>query len=125
MTMSRPAVAIPQTDPRAGYLAQRIAIDAAISRGCDYCSDRAGRRDTGARRCGAGYLYDGSTRVPACFAITAGRPAGGGSAGAHLWPAGRVVGPHRDRPDTWFAADRGLRAEPWRALSRQGGGIIR
>jgi dTDP-4-amino-4,6-dideoxygalactose transaminase len=30
--MSRPAVAIPQTDPRAGYLAQRIAIDAAIAR---------------------------------------------------------------------------------------------
>jgi dTDP-4-amino-4,6-dideoxygalactose transaminase len=32
MTMSRPAIAIPQTDPRAGYLAQRIAIDAAIAR---------------------------------------------------------------------------------------------
>jgi dTDP-4-amino-4,6-dideoxygalactose transaminase len=35
MTMSRPAVAIPQTDPRAGYLAQRIAIDAAIARVLD------------------------------------------------------------------------------------------
>jgi dTDP-4-amino-4,6-dideoxygalactose transaminase len=32
MTMSRPAVAIPQTDPRAGYLAERAAIDAAIAR---------------------------------------------------------------------------------------------
>jgi dTDP-4-amino-4,6-dideoxygalactose transaminase len=35
MTMGRPAVAIPQTDPRAGYLAQRIAIDAAIARVLD------------------------------------------------------------------------------------------
>ena len=35
MTMSRPAVAIPQTDPRAGYLAQRTAIDAAIARVLD------------------------------------------------------------------------------------------
>jgi dTDP-4-amino-4,6-dideoxygalactose transaminase len=35
MTMSRLAVAIPQTDPRAGYLAQRIAIDAAIARVLD------------------------------------------------------------------------------------------
>jgi dTDP-4-amino-4,6-dideoxygalactose transaminase len=35
MTMSRPAVAIPQTDPRVGYLAQRIAIDAAIARVLD------------------------------------------------------------------------------------------
>jgi dTDP-4-amino-4,6-dideoxygalactose transaminase len=35
MTISRPAVAIPQTDPRAGYLAQRIAIDAAIARVLD------------------------------------------------------------------------------------------
>src|SRR5689334_7505616 len=35
MTISRPAVAIPQTDPRAGYLAERIAIDAAIARVLD------------------------------------------------------------------------------------------
>jgi dTDP-4-amino-4,6-dideoxygalactose transaminase len=32
MTTNRPAAAIPQTDPRAGYLAQRTAIDAAIAR---------------------------------------------------------------------------------------------
>src|SRR6201982_200747 len=32
MTANRPASAIPQTDPRAGYLAQRTAIDAAITR---------------------------------------------------------------------------------------------
>jgi dTDP-4-amino-4,6-dideoxygalactose transaminase len=32
MTINRPAPAIPQTDPRAGYLAQRTAIDAAIAR---------------------------------------------------------------------------------------------
>src|SRR5271166_3129030 len=32
MTINRPALAIPQTDPRAGYLAQRTAIDAAIAR---------------------------------------------------------------------------------------------
>jgi dTDP-4-amino-4,6-dideoxygalactose transaminase len=32
MTTNRPAPAIPQTDPRAGYLAQRTAIDAAIAR---------------------------------------------------------------------------------------------
>src|SRR6516162_4227755 len=32
MTTNRPAVAIPQIDPRAGYLAQRTAIDAAIAR---------------------------------------------------------------------------------------------
>ena len=35
MTISRPAPAIPQTDPRAGYLAQRTAIDAAIARVLD------------------------------------------------------------------------------------------
>ncbi len=35
MTISRPAIAIPQTDPRAGYLAQRTAIDAAIARVLD------------------------------------------------------------------------------------------
>src|SRR5260370_33421025 len=32
MTINRPAPAIPQTYPRAGYLAQRTAIDAAIAR---------------------------------------------------------------------------------------------
>src|SRR5580704_8093184 len=32
MAINRPALAIPQTDPRAGYLAQRTAIDAAIAR---------------------------------------------------------------------------------------------
>src|SRR5438552_212672 len=32
MTINRPALAIPQTDPRAGYLAQRTAIDTAIAR---------------------------------------------------------------------------------------------
>ena len=35
MTIDRPASAIPQTDPRAGYLAQRTAIDAAIARVLD------------------------------------------------------------------------------------------
>jgi dTDP-4-amino-4,6-dideoxygalactose transaminase len=35
MTMDRPAPAIPQTDPRVGYLAQRSAIDAAIARVLD------------------------------------------------------------------------------------------
>ena len=35
MTTNRPAPAIPQTDPRAGYLAQRTAIDAAIARVLD------------------------------------------------------------------------------------------
>ena len=35
MTIDRPAPAIPQTDPRAGYLAQRSAIDAAIARVLD------------------------------------------------------------------------------------------
>src|SRR5438874_11287163 len=35
MTIDRPAPAIPQTDPRAGYLAQRTAIDAAIARVLD------------------------------------------------------------------------------------------
>jgi dTDP-4-amino-4,6-dideoxygalactose transaminase len=35
MTINRPAFAIPQTDPRAGYLAQRDAIDAAIARVLD------------------------------------------------------------------------------------------
>ncbi len=35
MTVNRPALAIPQTDPRAGYLAQRTAIDAAIARVLD------------------------------------------------------------------------------------------
>src|SRR5689334_3258321 len=35
MTINRPALAIPQTDPRAGYLAQRTAIDAAIARVLD------------------------------------------------------------------------------------------
>lgn len=35
MTTNRPALAIPQTDPRAGYLAQRTAIDAAIARVLD------------------------------------------------------------------------------------------
>jgi hypothetical protein len=32
MAVDRPVLAIPQTDPRAGYLAQRTAIDAAIAR---------------------------------------------------------------------------------------------
>src|SRR5690242_12971865 len=32
MAIDRPVLAIPQTDPRAGYLAQRAAIDAAIAR---------------------------------------------------------------------------------------------
>ena len=32
MAINRPTLAIPQTDPRAGYLAQRTAIDAAIAR---------------------------------------------------------------------------------------------
>src|SRR5256714_336367 len=32
MTTNQPAPAIPQTDPRAGYLAQRTAINAAIAR---------------------------------------------------------------------------------------------
>src|SRR5256885_12055080 len=32
MTIDRPAPAIPQTDPRAGYLAQQTAINAAIAR---------------------------------------------------------------------------------------------
>src|SRR5438874_6969328 len=32
MAIDRPVLAIPQTDPRAGYLAQRTAIDAAIAR---------------------------------------------------------------------------------------------
>ena len=35
MTINRPASVIPQTDPRAGYLAQRTAIDAAIARVLD------------------------------------------------------------------------------------------
>jgi dTDP-4-amino-4,6-dideoxygalactose transaminase len=35
MVTKRPAPAIPQTDPRAGYLAQRTAIDAAIARVLD------------------------------------------------------------------------------------------
>jgi dTDP-4-amino-4,6-dideoxygalactose transaminase len=35
MTINRPAIAIPQTDPRVGYLAQRNAIDAAIARVLD------------------------------------------------------------------------------------------
>src|SRR5947208_10176069 len=35
MTINRPALAIPRTDPRAGYLAQRTAIDAAIARVLD------------------------------------------------------------------------------------------
>ena len=35
MTINRPALAIPQADPRAGYLAQRTAIDAAIARVLD------------------------------------------------------------------------------------------
>ncbi len=35
MTTNRPALAIPPTDPRAGYLAQRTAIDAAIARVLD------------------------------------------------------------------------------------------
>src|ERR1700739_4388048 len=35
MTINRPAPAIPQTDPRAGYLAKRSAIDAAIARVLD------------------------------------------------------------------------------------------
>src|SRR5438105_13478878 len=35
MTTNRPAPAIPQTDPRAAYLAQRTAIDAAIARVLD------------------------------------------------------------------------------------------
>jgi dTDP-4-amino-4,6-dideoxygalactose transaminase len=35
MTTNRPGSAIPQTDPRAGYLAQRTAIDAAIARVLD------------------------------------------------------------------------------------------
>jgi dTDP-4-amino-4,6-dideoxygalactose transaminase len=35
MKINRPALAIPQTDPRAGYLAQRTAIDAAIARVLD------------------------------------------------------------------------------------------
>ena len=35
MTISRPAPAIPQTDPRSGYLSQRGAIDAAIARVLD------------------------------------------------------------------------------------------
>src|SRR5437868_7282012 len=35
MTTNRPVPAIPQTDPRAGYLAQRTAIDAAIARVLD------------------------------------------------------------------------------------------
>jgi dTDP-4-amino-4,6-dideoxygalactose transaminase len=35
MTINQPALAIPQTDPRAGYLAQRSAIDAAIARVLD------------------------------------------------------------------------------------------
>jgi dTDP-4-amino-4,6-dideoxygalactose transaminase len=35
MTPKNPPVAIPQTDPRAGYLAQRTAIDAAIARVLD------------------------------------------------------------------------------------------
>src|ERR1700755_9980 len=32
MAINRPTLVIPQTDPRAGYLAQRTAIDAAIAR---------------------------------------------------------------------------------------------
>jgi dTDP-4-amino-4,6-dideoxygalactose transaminase len=35
MTINRPAPAVPQTDPRAGYIAQRSAIDAAIARVLD------------------------------------------------------------------------------------------
>src|SRR5271169_116101 len=35
MTITRPTLGIPQTDPRAGYLAQRAAIDAAIARVLD------------------------------------------------------------------------------------------
>src|SRR5271169_1635257 len=35
MSINRPAPAIPQTDPRAGYLVQRSAIDAAIARVLD------------------------------------------------------------------------------------------
>jgi dTDP-4-amino-4,6-dideoxygalactose transaminase len=35
MTMENPPVAIPQTDPRAGYIARRAAIDAAIARVLD------------------------------------------------------------------------------------------
>jgi dTDP-4-amino-4,6-dideoxygalactose transaminase len=35
MTINQPALAVPQTDPRAGYLAQRSAIDAAIARVLD------------------------------------------------------------------------------------------
>ncbi len=35
MTINRPPSAIPQTDPRAGYLAQQTAIDAAIARVLD------------------------------------------------------------------------------------------
>jgi hypothetical protein len=32
MAVDQPTLAIPQTDPQAGYLAQRTAIDAAIAR---------------------------------------------------------------------------------------------
>src|ERR1700761_9822275 len=35
MAINRPTLVIPQTDPRAGYLAQRTAIDAAIARVLD------------------------------------------------------------------------------------------
>ena len=35
MTATRPTVGVPQTDPRAAYLAQRTAIDAAIARVLD------------------------------------------------------------------------------------------
>ncbi|MBV9374067.1 MAG: DegT/DnrJ/EryC1/StrS family aminotransferase [Alphaproteobacteria bacterium] len=43
MAADRPALAIPQTDPRAGYLAQRTAIDAAIARVLDSGSYILGR----------------------------------------------------------------------------------
>jgi UDP-glucose 4-epimerase len=60
-----------------------------------------------------------------CVPYSRSRPAGGGGpAGAHLWPAGRIVCPHRDRPEIRLAADRGLCAEPWRIVSGQGGGIV-
>ena len=180
MTIDRLTVAIPQTDPRAGYLAQRTrhrrrdrprsrrrraifcgreveAFEAAFADfvGVAHAIGVGSGTDAielALRACGigAGDLVftvshtavatvaaierAGATPVlvdvePGTFTMA---PRELARACRRRRPAGRrrccrctsmasrpIVGPRRDRPDAWFAADRGLRAKPWRALSRQ------
>ena len=174
---------IPQTDPRAGYLAQRDAIDAAIARvldrrlvyprqrgrgfrgGVRRLARRRARRSASAtaptrsswrcapagsapatssftvshtavatvaaiERAGAspvlvdiepGDLHDGSRASSARRCSAAARAGRAAVMPVHLYgqPADLARSP-RARPAPWPAADRGLRAEPRRALSTAG-----